>query len=294
MEPNQHFYCGVQCVVFRERASRVPAVLLGRRFRTAGEGQWSLPGGHVELNETPIMTARRELKEETGLTGENANLGAAFFTYTTDVPYAHVPVIFDAVVGQPELIPDERFSELDFFRLDRLPRPLFEPSRLTLSGLEQRPTIHAHFSSEGKSSFLKIDMASLEPDANRNNFYAIIFLWDGKCASVISMWGRRDLSGQQTHRSEYDDLDEGLRRLEEAIRNRVKRHYFVTGVSGDFTIDRLHAILPDVGGMQVVSESLIRRLLRDEEFRQFFSRDFYLYRPSLSRVHDSAYQETLF
>jgi hypothetical protein len=109
------------------------------------------------------------------------------------------------------------------------------------------------------------------------------------------MWGRRELGGQQaTHRTEYADLDEGLRRLEEAIRSRVRRDFFVTGVSGDFPVDRLHAILPDVGGLQIVSESLIRRLLRDADFRRAFGNDFYLYRPSVSRTASSAFQETLF
>lgn len=36
--------------------------------------QWLLPAGHVELSETPGQTALRELLEETGLVGEQAQL----------------------------------------------------------------------------------------------------------------------------------------------------------------------------------------------------------------------------
>ncbi|HTQ71216.1 MAG TPA: NUDIX hydrolase [Acidocella sp.] len=42
-------------------------VLLVRRANPPGAGCWSLPGGKQELGETVEQTARRELREETGL-----------------------------------------------------------------------------------------------------------------------------------------------------------------------------------------------------------------------------------
>jgi ADP-ribose pyrophosphatase YjhB (NUDIX family) len=42
-------------------------VLLIRRGRPPGEGEWSLPGGAQRLGETAEQAARRELSEETGL-----------------------------------------------------------------------------------------------------------------------------------------------------------------------------------------------------------------------------------
>lgn len=42
-------------------------VLLVRRANPPGAGKWSLPGGKQELGETAQQTARRELREETGL-----------------------------------------------------------------------------------------------------------------------------------------------------------------------------------------------------------------------------------
>lgn len=46
---------------------RPDAVLLVRRGRPPGQGQWSLPGGAQRLGETAEQGARRELFEEAGL-----------------------------------------------------------------------------------------------------------------------------------------------------------------------------------------------------------------------------------
>jgi ADP-ribose pyrophosphatase YjhB (NUDIX family) len=53
---------GIGIIVLRE-----DAVLLARRGKPPGEGQWSLPGGGQKLGETAEAAARRELHEETGL-----------------------------------------------------------------------------------------------------------------------------------------------------------------------------------------------------------------------------------
>jgi 8-oxo-dGTP diphosphatase len=45
-----------------------PRVLLIQRKRDPFAGMWALPGGFIEMNETLEQSARRELKEETGLT----------------------------------------------------------------------------------------------------------------------------------------------------------------------------------------------------------------------------------
>ncbi|MHB8653122.1 MAG: NUDIX hydrolase [Terriglobia bacterium] len=53
-------------------------VLLIRRKREPLKGEWSIPGGLVELGEELAQAARRELKEETGLDVEPLEILAVF------------------------------------------------------------------------------------------------------------------------------------------------------------------------------------------------------------------------
>jgi 8-oxo-dGTP diphosphatase len=59
-------------------------VLLIRRGRPPGAGQWSLPGGKQELGETAEAAARRELLEETGLTCSKLTMVAYADSITYD------------------------------------------------------------------------------------------------------------------------------------------------------------------------------------------------------------------
>jgi 8-oxo-dGTP diphosphatase len=55
----EHPLVGVAAVVLRDER-----VLLVKRGKSPGKGEWSLPGGLVELGETVIQALHRELSEE--------------------------------------------------------------------------------------------------------------------------------------------------------------------------------------------------------------------------------------
>ena len=49
-------------------------VLLARRNQDPGKGEWSLPGGAVELGEKVVDALKREIEEEVGITVEIGGL----------------------------------------------------------------------------------------------------------------------------------------------------------------------------------------------------------------------------
>jgi 8-oxo-dGTP diphosphatase len=88
---------GVGAVIVAEDAG-APRVLLIRRGQEPLKGEWSLPGGAVELGETLEEAIRREVLEETGLAVEPLEVVEAFDRIARDdagrVRYHYVLVDF--------------------------------------------------------------------------------------------------------------------------------------------------------------------------------------------------------
>jgi 8-oxo-dGTP diphosphatase len=104
-------------------------VLLGKRINTHGNGNWSFPGGHLEMNETWEDCARREVLEETDLRIKNT----IFIGVTNDIfseESKHFITIFikaDYDSGELKVMEPEKCSEWKWFSWESLPKPLFLP-----------------------------------------------------------------------------------------------------------------------------------------------------------------------
>ncbi len=112
-------------------------VLLGRRKAGARyQGVWEFPGGKVELDETPTMTLRRELREELGI--ETATLA---FLATHEHRYSdggHFRVWYFVVTGWHGLLRPAVWDEHAWVPLEALESyPLFEANRAILPQLRQ-------------------------------------------------------------------------------------------------------------------------------------------------------------
>ncbi len=73
----------VGCFVFNDAAE----LLLIRRGKNPGRGLWTIPGGRVELGEALVDACRREVKEETGIDVEIAELVTIFEPASDDFHY---------------------------------------------------------------------------------------------------------------------------------------------------------------------------------------------------------------
>lgn len=103
-------------------------ILLGKRKNSHGEGDWAVPGGHLEFGESIEACAARELAEETGLKATSIETGL----WSNDVIDGNKHYItFFAVVkdfeGEPQLLEPDKCEGWQWFSLGALPPHLFPP-----------------------------------------------------------------------------------------------------------------------------------------------------------------------
>jgi ADP-ribose pyrophosphatase YjhB (NUDIX family) len=110
---------GVGAVIFVGKK-----VLLARRNKMPGQGQWSLPGGAVELGETLLDGLRRELREELCVEIEVGGLVGVFDRIICDrkdrVQYHYVLIDYWGRIASGQPRPASDISEVRLFTLEEL------------------------------------------------------------------------------------------------------------------------------------------------------------------------------
>ena len=104
-------------------------VLLGLRIGSHGANTWSFPGGHLEPDEAPEATAKREALEETGL--EVDHLSPAGFTYDhfdeNNTNYLTLFYSCEWTHGEPQIMEKDKCLEWRWVDPADMPKPLFKP-----------------------------------------------------------------------------------------------------------------------------------------------------------------------
>lgn len=110
--------------------------LVQLRQGSHGAGSWAVPGGHLEFGEAFEATARREVKEETGLEIKNVRFGAVTNDYFADEHkhYVTIWVLSDWASGQAAIREPGKCQAQRWVDFSNLPEPLFLPFINLLDG----------------------------------------------------------------------------------------------------------------------------------------------------------------
>ncbi len=111
-------------------------VLLGKRHDDPkkadsllnGAGTWTMPGGKLDFGETFEGGAKREVKEETGISLKNVKVVCLNNEIIENAHFITVGLYSDDFEGDPEVMEPDEITEWQWFDLDKLPTPMYFPS----------------------------------------------------------------------------------------------------------------------------------------------------------------------
>jgi len=121
---------GVGIIVIKKEGDSSYVMLHKRKKASLGKDYWGSGGGHLELGESLMAGALRELSEEAGSSVVVKNvkfLAVSNFTDFQPKHYVDISFVADWVSGEPVNTEPEKMTAWQWFRLDDLPTPLFPP-----------------------------------------------------------------------------------------------------------------------------------------------------------------------
>jgi len=121
----------VVAVVARDETKRI---LLIKRKLEPGKGEWALPSGFMELEESPEEAALRELKEETGMMGKCVGL-IGIYTNKSEVHGYLVNLIYEVKITGGDICAGDDAAEAKFFSPNQVPFLVFRSHQKALTEL---------------------------------------------------------------------------------------------------------------------------------------------------------------
>ena len=117
----------VDCVIFGFAENQLK-ILLTKRNIEPFRGEWALPGGFIEMNETADDCARRKLKEEAGLEGIFMEQLYTFSTIDRDPRYRVISIAYYALVRPTGYVLHAglNIADVQWFALENAPPLAFD------------------------------------------------------------------------------------------------------------------------------------------------------------------------
>ena len=128
----------VDCVIFGFAENQLK-ILLTKRSIEPYRGEWALPGGFIEMNETADDCARRKLSEEAGLEGIYMEQLYTFSTTDRDPRYRVISIAYYALVRPTGYIlhAGSDIADVQWFALENAPTLAFDHKEITAAAVER-------------------------------------------------------------------------------------------------------------------------------------------------------------
>lgn len=119
----------VVAVVARDKTGKV--LLIKRKIEPC-KGEWALPSGFMEIEETPVQAALRELKEETDVTGKAKRL-IGVYSNKSDIHGYLITIIYEVEIVDGIPCAGDDAEEAKLYNIEELPHIAFESQQKALS-----------------------------------------------------------------------------------------------------------------------------------------------------------------
>lgn len=137
MEENKEMYSyryprpavTADCVIFGFDGVDIKVLLIQRGIEPF-KGKWALPGGFMNMNETVEECAKRELKEETGLTNASVEQFHSFSDVNRDPRERVVTVAHYALVRLADVKGGDDAASARWFSMNEIPSLAFDHDRI--------------------------------------------------------------------------------------------------------------------------------------------------------------------
>lgn len=114
------------CLVFAHTDEGMKLLLIQRKNEPC-KGKWAFPGGFMDIDETTIDAARRELKEETGLVVGELHRVGIFDVVNRDPRERIITVAYYTILDKPaEVSGLDDVAQAKWFSLTELPDLAFD------------------------------------------------------------------------------------------------------------------------------------------------------------------------